>query len=30
MSHSKKRWSKQYSTYSNALNRDREIGSYFM
>jgi hypothetical protein len=30
MSHSKKRWSKQYSTYSSALNRDREIGSYFM
>jgi hypothetical protein len=30
MSHSKKRWAKQYSTYSNALNRDREIGSYFM
>jgi hypothetical protein len=23
-------WTKQYSTYSNALNRDREIGSYFM
>lgn len=25
-----KRWRKQYSTYSNALNRDREVGSYFM
>lgn len=30
VSHSKKIWSKQYITYSNALNRDREIGSYFM
>ncbi|KAH7076743.1 hypothetical protein BKA63DRAFT_288711 [Paraphoma chrysanthemicola] len=25
-----KRWVKQYSTYSNALNRDREVGSYFI
>ncbi|KAF2035731.1 hypothetical protein EK21DRAFT_53760, partial [Setomelanomma holmii] len=25
-----KRWTKQYTTYSNALNRDREVGSYFM
>jgi hypothetical protein len=25
-----KRWTKQFSTYSNALNRDREVGSYFM
>jgi hypothetical protein len=25
-----KRWTKQLSTYSNALNRDREVGSYFM
>jgi hypothetical protein len=25
-----KRWTKQHTTYSNALNRDREIGSYFM
>jgi hypothetical protein len=23
-------WVKQYSTYSNSLNRDREVGSYFM
>ena len=30
MTQSGKRWVKQYSTYSNALNRDREIGSYFM
>jgi len=27
---SKQTWTKQSSTYSNALNRDREIGSYFM
>lgn len=25
-----KTWEKKYTTYSNALNRDREIGSYFM
>jgi hypothetical protein len=25
-----KRWTKQSTTYSNALNRDRELGSYFM
>jgi hypothetical protein len=25
-----KRWTKQFTTYSNALNRDRELGSYFM
>jgi hypothetical protein len=27
---SEKLWVKQYTTYSNALNTDREIGSYFM
>jgi hypothetical protein len=25
-----KTWTKQHTTYSNALNRDREVGSYFM
>lgn len=25
-----KQWTKRDTTYSNALNRDREIGSYFM
>lgn len=30
MAQSKKEWVKRHSTYSNALNRDREIGSYFM
>jgi hypothetical protein len=30
MAQSGKKWTKKYSTYSNALNRDREVGSYFM
>jgi hypothetical protein len=30
MTNTGKRWVKQSTTYSSALNRDREIGSYFM